>query len=73
MSSYEERKKASLGSDYTLYCPTCMIESEVYSAAGHAVDKMNLHCIKCANFVSPLIRNEDYKWVIDFSEYGYNK
>ena len=30
--SYEDRKKASWGKDRLMYCRTCMVEQEVYSA-----------------------------------------
>lgn len=81
--SYEERLQASLGPDYILYCPTCMREQEVYSAAGHKKDQMNLHCVVCAKFVARLIRashgdgqnqtldDNPNDWKLDYS--GYKK
>ena len=69
-NSYEQRKKASLGEDRTLYCPTCMDEREVYSASGHKPDQMNLHCVVCTYFVTRMIKNKKGEWDLDYNVYS---
>jgi len=68
--SYKDRKKASWGSERTLYCPTCMCETEVYSGAGHKPKQFNLHCVECTNFVTRLIENPEGKLELDPTVYG---
>lgn len=68
--SYEDRKKASLGKDKMMYCPTCMCDREVYSGAGHKVDEMNLHCLNCTHFVARLLKNYKGEWELDTTIYG---
>ena len=67
--SYEDRQRASLGEDRMFYCPTCMIGQEVYSAQGHKKNQMNLHCVKCAKFVTRLIKDYQGNWELDWSIY----
>ena len=65
MSRIEDRKKASCGKDRMMYCQTCMVDQECYSAAGHRQNQMLLHCVQCGNFMCKLIRNYNGDW-----EYG---
>lgn len=67
--SFEDRQKASLGPEKLLYCTTCMSEQEVYSAAGHKVNQMNLHCVRCGKFVTRLIKNAIDEWDLDMDVY----
>ena len=68
MSTYEQRKSASLGKEYVLYCKNCMQENEVYSAVGHLPNQKNLHCVMCSQFVTR-IKFDGKSWELDFSVY----
>jgi len=47
-----------------------MCDREVYSAAGHKPNEMNLHCVECACFVTRLKRNKEGKFDLDGTAYG---
>jgi len=63
-------KAASLGIDKVLLCPHCMVENEVYSAAGHKQNEINLHCVECGGFVTRLKRNYTGQYELDGAAYG---
>lgn len=63
-------KQHSLGKDRMLLCSLCMMEVEVFSAAGHKPGEMNLHCINCGQFVARLIKDFQGQWTLDLTVYG---